>query len=221
MGFFASYPFMGRVIEQVKADLLPEGASLIYLTPLEVIILKIKMALVLAALIAIPLIVYLVYRGLREHIDDFDFNPRNSFVAGMITWALVMFAFGALYSYYIMLPFFLEYVYADAFQSGAVATYSLYQFIMFIALTTLIFGLVFELPIILTVLVRSGLVQYQSLVQYRRHAYITLLILSAFITGPDIISQVMIALPLVIFYEISLLVVRVTARRAVKEEVIA
>lgn len=219
--FLGSYPFMGNVIERVKIDLLPDGASLIYLTPLEVIMLKIKMALVLGVLISIPLVVYLIYRALKENIEDLDLNPRRSFVVAIIIWALIMFVLGSLYSYYIMLPFFLEYVYADAVQAGAIATYSLYQFIMFIALTTVIFGAVFELPIILTILVRTGLVRYASLVYYRRHAYIVMFVTAAMITGPDIISQFMIAVPLIVFYEISLVVVRVTARNAVKEEVAA
>ena len=84
-----------------------------------------------------------------------------------------------------MLPSFIDFLYQNAASSGVVATYSIAEFISFVALTTVIFGLVFELPLFIIILVRSRLVERDLLVHYRFDVYIGLLILSALIsTGP-------------------------------------
>ena len=75
-------------------------------------------------------------------------------------------------------------------------------------LMTVVFGLVFELPLILTLLVRGGVVELDTLKKYRRHAYVGLLILAALITSPDIFTQAIIGGPLILFYEISIFVAR-------------
>jgi sec-independent protein translocase protein TatC len=109
-----------------------------------------------------------------------------------------------------MLPIFLKFLYLDAAESGVTATYSIFKFISFIATTVAIFGLVFELPIVLTFLTRNGFVQYKTLVTYRKHIYVLTLLVAAFVTpGTDIFSQMMVAVPMVIFFEISLIIVRI------------
>lgn len=90
------------------------------------------------------------------------------------------------------------------------ATYSIFKFISFIATTVAIFGLVFELPIVLTFLTRNGFVQYSTLVTYRKHIYVFIMVIAAIVTpGTDIFSQMMVAVPMVIFFEISMVIVKV------------
>ncbi len=121
-----------------------------------------------------------------------------------------MFMLGASYSYFFMLPIFLKFLYIDAAASGVTATYSIFNFISFIATTTAIFGLVFELPIVLTVLIRNGFVKYDTLVTYRKHIYVIILVIAMFITpGTDVFSQMMFAVPMTIFFEISMLIVKI------------
>ena len=80
----------------------------------------------------------------------------------------------------------------------------------FVIMIAIVFGFSFELPLVMTVLVRSGMVRYHTLVDYRRHAYVGLLAAAALFTPPDVLSQIVIAVPLAILYEISLFVVRFT-----------
>jgi len=121
-----------------------------------------------------------------------------------------MFMLGASYSYFFMLPLFLKFLYIDAAASGVTATYSIFTFISFIATTTAIFGLVFELPIVLTILIRNGFVKYDTLVTYRKHIYVIILVIAMLITpGTDVFSQMMFAVPMTIFFEISMLIVKI------------
>lgn len=210
-GMMISFQFSGILIERMKNDLLPEGALIIYVTPLEVMLLKLKMALILAFLFTLPVIVFFVFRAVIGQYNLKGSVKKIHFwlvISGLA--AVVMFLLGASYAYFIMLPLFIKYLYLNAAASGAVATYSIFKFISFAAAATVIFGLIFELPIVLTFLTRNGIVQYRTLVEYRKHIYIIFLIAGAVITPPDVISQIMVGVPLIIFFEISLVIVRIT-----------
>jgi len=127
--------------------------------------------------------------------------------------ALLLFLTGAGYAYFYMLPLFLGYLYQDAMSLGINANFSIYEFIYFIVMTTVVIGFAFELPLILNLLAHFGVTSRKTLSYYRRHAYIILLVVAAWITpGPDIFSQIMVTVPFVVLYEASLIVMRLTGK---------
>lgn len=210
-GIIASFQFTGSLIEIMKNDLLPEGAKLVYVSPLEVMMLELKLSIIIGVLITLPIIAFYVYRAISKR---YSVKIPVSIGAGQFVFlgvaVIVMFVFGASYSYFLMLPLFLKYLYMDAAGSGVTATYSIFKFISFIASTTAIFGLVFELPIVLTFLTRNGFVKYSTLVTYRKHIYVLVMFIAAVVTpGADVFSQMMVAVPMVIFFEISMVIVRI------------
>jgi Sec-independent protein secretion pathway component TatC len=75
----------------------------------------------------------------------------------------------------------------------------------------LVFGLVFELPLVMTALARARIVPAAVFKKYRRHMWVIILIVAALVTSPDILTQVMVGIPLIIFYELSLVILRFTA----------
>jgi sec-independent protein translocase protein TatC len=210
-GIVISFQFTGPVIERMKNDLLPEGAKLVYISPLEVMMLQLKLSMIIGLLITLPFVAFYVYRAISKR-----YSVKIPITIGkaqfiFLSFAVIfMFALGASYAYFFMLPLFLKFLYLDAADSGVTATYSIFKFISFIATTVAIFGLVFELPIVLTFLTRNGFVKYNTLVTYRKHIYVLLLLIAAVVTpGADILSQMMVAIPMVIFFEISMVIVRV------------
>ena len=210
-GVMVSFQFTSPLIAMMKEDLLPEGAKLVYVSPLEVMMLQLKLSVIMGLLITLPIIAYYIYRAISKR-----FSVRIPIVIGrgqfvfLSAASLIMFVLGASYAYFLMLPLFLKYLYLSAAGSGVTATYSIFKFISFAASGTAIFGLIFELPIVLTFLTRNGYVKYSTLVTYRKHIYIVFLVIGAVITPPDVLSQVMVAVPMIIFFEISMVVVRVT-----------
>ena len=209
-GVMVSFQFTSPLIAMMKEDLLPEGAKLVYVSPLEVMMLQLKLSVIMGLLITLPIIAYYIYRAISKR-----FSVRIPIVIGrgqfvfLSAASLIMFVLGASYAYFLMLPLFLKYLYLSAAGSGVTATYSIFKFISFAASGTAIFGLIFELPIVLTFLTRNGYVKYNTLVTYRKHIYIVFLVIGAVITPPDVLSQVMVAVPMIIFFEISMIVVRV------------
>ena len=209
-GVVISLQFTSPLINRMKHDLLPEGAKLVYLSPLEVMMLQLKISMIIGLLITLPFIVFYIYRTISKRYSvRIPYSRKGQFLLLSVA-ILSMFILGASYSYFFMLPIFLKFLYIDAAASGVTATYSIFNFISFIATTTAIFGLVFELPIILTILIRNGFVKYDTLVTYRKHIYVIILVIAMLITpGTDVFSQMMFAVPMTIFFEISMLIVKI------------
>jgi sec-independent protein translocase protein TatC len=210
-GIIVSFQFTSPLILRMKNDLLPEGAKLIYVSPLEVMMLELKLSIIIGSLITLPVIAFYIYRAIskRYSVRIPIYIGKSQFV--FISVAVIfMFVLGASYSYFFMLPIFIKFLYKDAIESGVTATYSVLNFISFIATTTALFGLVFELPVVLIVLIRNGFVKYSTLVTYRKHIYVLILVVAMFITpGTDVFSQMMFAVPMMIFFEISMLIVKI------------
>ncbi len=186
--------------------------NIVYLTPMEVLMLEFKMSLIFGVLLASPLIIYYAYKGLKGRLPAV-ISQNKSLIFTIIAAAVLLFLTGAGYAYFYMLPLFLTYLYQDAMSLGINANFSVYEFIYFIVMTTVIIGAAFELPLILNLLVRFGVTTRKTLSHYRRHAYIILLVIAAWITpGPDIFSQLMVTVPFVILYEASLILMRLTGK---------
>ncbi len=207
-GILITFPFLNSVIKRISKDLLPADMNLIQLEPLELILMEIKIAVVCGALAALPLILYYLVKVVNERIRPVDFNLKRSNMVSIAFFAILLFTVGASYAYFMMLPFFFNYVYQMALNADVISSWSIAPFISFVVLMTAVFGTVFELPLVLTLLVRGGVVELDTLKKYRRHAYVALLILASLITSPDIFTQIIIGGPLIMFYEISIFVAR-------------
>ena len=194
------------------------SAIVVYTSPLEVPLLKLKMSIIIAFIVTLPFLFYIGGKEITKHVNmKKHISERLPFKKRwLVLIALVMFisfVLGVLYSYFFMAPLFIQFLYLSAAASGAQATYSIYEFISFIAMLSLIFGFTFELPIIIYLLNRFGLIYKRTLTKYRRHAYVIFLILAALVTPPDIISQIIVAIPMVIFYELSVLIIKLFGKK--------
>jgi len=188
--------------------------NIVFLTPMEVLMLEFKMSLIFGALIVSPLILFYAYRGLKSKLSSLPFiREKKGLIVVAVLLSIVLFLIGAGYSYYFMLPFFLNFIYQDAYNIGVNANFSVYEFISFIVMTTVILGAAFELPLVLTFLVHLGITSRKTLAYYRRHAYIVLLIIAAWVTpDPTMFMQIMVALPFIALYEASLVVMKLTGK---------
>lgn len=209
-GFLASFYLLDPVLEKVRKDLLPEGAKLIYITPVEVIMLKVKLAMIIGVILAVPLIWYYVYKTLTVRFGLTNPLKRSSLIliAGS---AISLFILGVCYSYFLMLPLVLNFLYSMSPQEVA-ATWTISDFISFVITLTLILGVSFEVPIFIVFVVRSGLVQVETLKEYRRYVIVAMFVLAAIFTPPDVVSQLIVGFPLVIFYQIGIMVAEVLTR---------
>ena len=206
--FAIVFNFAPDIIDWISDALLPEGATLIYLSPAEYFILKMRVAgytaISLVFLIAIIQIWHIVRtRSLLPNIGIGN-------IIGILVISLVLFGLGVTYSIKLMLPLVLDYLQNDAANAGLETTYSLSAFYHFIFLLTFSLGITFQLPLIITLMLKLQLTTTEKLAEYRSYLVIVFFVLAAMITPPDVISQFLLAIPLMILYEISILVGKFT-----------
>nr|AIF09517.1 Sec-independent periplasmic protein translocase (tatC) [uncultured marine group II/III euryarchaeote KM3_37_D11] len=130
----------------------------------------------------------------------------------MLLAALALFGTGVVYAQLLMLPLVLAYLHGDATAAGFASTYSLSAFYSFVLLLTFALGVAFELPLAVLLLLRLELATVAQLAHYRRHLVVGFFVLAAFITPPDVISQFLLAVPLLLLFELSLVVGRLAGK---------
>lgn len=204
--------FADLLITRMTLDLLPQGANVIYTRPLEGIILKLKVSVIFGFVAALPYVGVLIYRNLKQRTDILkEVNIRKGSALRYAVVSVILLSAGIAYGYYI-LRFFLQYLYSMAAVQGVLAYYSIAEFINFAVLMLVIFGLIFQMPLIMTFLVGNNIVDYNSLRYYRRHIYVAFFVTGAAITPPDVFTQAIVAFPMILFFEASLIAVRIIHR---------
>ena len=199
-------------LQRIKQDLLPEGATLIYISPVEVIMLKLRIALLTGVILATPVVCYYAYKTLKARFGiKSPMKKTHLFV--LLGSAISLFIAGISYAYFLMLPLVLRYLNYMSSSAGVIATWSINEFVFFVVVITLILGLAFELPIVIVFVVYSGLVQVNTLKEYRRYIYVGMFVLAAFFTPPDVVSQLIVAFPLIVFYEIGIILASIISKR--------
>ncbi len=208
IGWFLGFSFIADYIISMIEAIKPKGAELIYRTPLEGLILKLKISLIIGVALSLPYVIYLIYKTLKERTDLLkDFSIKKSQVFILFVISVILFFIGVAYGYKIMLPIFLQFLYQSAEKQGVLSYYSLANYVSFVALMLCIFGIIFQMPLIMFVLVKNGITSLETFKYYRRHFYVAFFVIAAIITPPDVFTQLMVAVPMVIFYELSLLIV--------------
>jgi sec-independent protein translocase protein TatC len=187
--------------------------SPILLSPLEGLLLNLKISLAVGVAVAVPYILSVSYKTLKQRTDLLkNVNLRSSTAVKYLAASSFLFVAGIIYGYYMM-KLFLRFLYITAVNQGVTPLYSLSEFVSFVALMLVLFGFVFQLPVVMFFLVRNKIVSYDTLKYYRRHIYVGFFVIGAITTPPDVFTQIMVAVPMVVFFEASLLFVRVFAMR--------
>mgnify|MGYP001570464870 CR=1 FL=1 len=191
-----------RLILILKKDLLLEGVRLVALNPLDYLMARAKLALVAALAVGTPVIIYEVFKFISPGL----FPTEERFFVTVVPISLVLFLLGAVFSYTILTPRSIQYLIT---YSGEVAIPMLVlgKFIGFISFMLLSFGLIFQIPLLLYLSVRGGVVRLEDLRGKRRYVYAALIGGSVLISpDPTPITPLIVAFALAAVFEVSLLV---------------
>ena len=175
-------------------------------------------SLIAGFILAFPYIIWEIWRFVKPGLHPHE----RKYSRLILFFAAILFMMGVLFGYYLIVPLSIQFLGTYNISSEVNNLIDLLSYISTVSTVTLVSGLVFELPIIVYFLARAGLLTPEWMRTYRRHAFVLTLILSAVITPPDISSQILVAVPIVILYEISIgicaRVVRNMEKRKVKSE---
>ncbi len=189
-------------------------------TPMELQVLKVQgmfmikwgMALVGGVVLAIPVLTFQIWKFI---VPGLHVNEKK-IALPLILFSYLSFLIGLAFAYFVIIPFSLSF-FTSIGISDVQNNYSINYYFNFITWLMLGSGFIFELPIIVFLLSLTGFLTPPFMRHYRRHAIIVILVLSAFITPPDPVSLVIMSIPLLFLYEISIGVSWMVARKRMKK----
>ena len=214
LSFAVFFFFSDDLLNFFKAPLLkalPAGSKNLYFTgPLDVFSASIKVSLIGALIFSAPLWITQVYLFVAPGLYD----KEKRYAAVVLVAVIALFYSGVFFSYYVVLPMGMDFFISYGMEVGLpIVTISDYLSFFFILI--LGFGFVFELPCAMVFLTIAGLTEVKTIREYRKLIIIGILVLSAVLTPPDPISQMAMALPLYVMFEISLIVASKLERKRV------
>ena len=173
----------------------------VYIAPQELMIQYFFVAFVFGICITFPILVYQVWAFIRPGLK----KSENTLFLFAIVCGLLCFCVGAAFAYKVMLPFMLYFFVTLGTGSGISAYISIQNYLSFLLTVLIIFGIVFELPVVSMILNFLGLLKVQWMKSGRRVVIVLIFVVAAIITPPDIVSQTLVALPMIVLYEISII----------------
>ncbi len=176
------------------------GYRFVYLSPQELLMQYFSISLTAGICVTLPMLFYQVWAFLRPGLR----RSENLFFVGAMFFGLLCFIGGGWFAYRIMLPFMLAFLISLSGGSGASPAVSVQNYIAFLMTVFLMFGTVFELPVVSVLLTQLGFLKVEWMKKGRKVMIVLIFFVAAVITPPDVLSQILVAVPMLILYELSI-----------------
>lgn len=186
---------------------LPKGATLIATNVISPILVPLKITLMAAFMLALPFVLYQVWAFVAPGL----YSHEKKLVLPLVVSSTLLFVIGVAFCYFIVIPGMSQFIQAFA-PASITAAPDIEQYFGFVLTLFLVFGIAFEVPIAVIVLVRIGVVTIEQLKQFRGYFIVAAFIIAAIVTPPDVISQLALAIPMVILYEVGIIAARLVVK---------
>ena len=170
-------------------------------------------SIIVGIILAFPYIIWEIWRFIRPGLTkkEMRYSRRGLFASSLL------FFLGVCFGYFLIAPLSIKFLGTYQVSSSIMNEIDLPSYVSTIVTVTIASGLIFQLPILVYILTKVGLVTPNFLKTYRRHALVLILVLAAVITPPDVSSQILIAIPLFFLYEASIRISKMVYRKSVVE----
>lgn len=165
-----------------------------------------SMSLYVGILLSSPFILYELFKFISPAL----YENEKKYSLRVILAAYSLFVVGLVISYYLLFPISCRFLASYSVSEHVRTMVTLDSYISTFVSLTLLMGLVFQLPIISFFLARIGLIDKELMIEYRKHAFVLILVLAAIITPPDVMTLILVSLPLYVLYELSIIVVKLS-----------
>lgn len=192
---------------------MPKGSSFIFTSVTEAFMAYFKLSVVSAVFVSSPVILYELWMFVAPGL----YEKEKRYMFPFIIFGSALFVVGALFCYFLVMPFLFRFFIAFG-ADFIVPMPSLSDYIGLAIKLLIMFGLMFELPLLVYYLARIGVVRYETLARKRRYALLIIFVVSAVVTPPEVVSQLLMVVPLYGLYEVSILIARLFGKRKKAEE---
>ena len=195
-------------IGKILPHLVKPVGKLVFLAPQEAFLTNIKLAFFLGLFLALPFVLYHIWRFVSSGL-----KPRErKYCLIFGPFSFIFFLLGSSFGYFLIVPIGMGFLLEFA-NEYLVPMLSISKYVSFVGTLTFAFGLVFQLPLVLLFLTKIGVVTPRFLSSHRKHAIVIIFIVSASLTPPDVVTQVLMAVPLILLYELGLIFSKFAYRR--------
>ena len=212
--FFVLVAFANSIYNFVAEPLLaflPEGASMIATEVATPFLTPFKLTFFVAFMLALPFVLYQIWAFLAPGL----YENEKSLVLPLIVSSVLLFYLGIAFSYFVVFPLVFGFFTSMA-PDGVTVMTDIASYLNFVLKLFLAFGVAFEIPVAIILLLRSGFVDAKALENKRPYVIVACFVVGMFLTPPDVISQLLLAIPMWLFYECGLFI----GKRMIKEPTI-
>lgn len=209
-GVLAFYPGPAGLYDLLAAPLvahLPQGATLIATNVISPILVPLKITLAAAFMVALPVVLYQVWAFVAPGL----YSHEKKLVLPLVVSSTLLFVIGVAFCYFAVIPGMSKFIQAFA-PSSITAAPDIEQYFGFVLTLFLVFGIAFEVPVAVVVLVRIGIVSIEQLKKMRGYFIVGAFIVAAVVTPPDVISQLALAIPMCLLYEAGIVAARLVVK---------
>ncbi|UCG39278.1 MAG: twin-arginine translocase subunit TatC [bacterium] len=212
VGFLVCYAFKERIFQFVSiplvASLPPDNSWMIFTGVTEAFFTYLKVSFLAGFFLSLPVIFYQLWSFIAPGL----YSKEKRLVVPFVIFSTLFFVTGASFGYFVVFPFGFQFLLG--FATDTIRPFpSLKEYLSFATKLLLAFGMVFELPLISFFLSKAGILTHQTLARNRRYFIVLAFIASAALTPPDVATQLLMAGPLLVLFEISVLVARIFGRK--------
>ena len=191
------------LLAQPLLEKLPKGGQMIATDVVGVFLVPTKVALMVAFLIALPYILYQIWAFIAPGL----YAHEKRLAVPLVTASVILFFIGMAFAYFLVFPAVFGFM-AKMAPEGVAWMTDIEKYLSFVMSTFIAFGVTFEVPVIVIVLVRMHIVELATLRLWRPYVIVGAFVVGAIFTPPDVVSQLMLAVPLCLLYELGMLMAR-------------
>lgn len=201
------YPGIGKVYDILAWPMissLPEGTRMIATGVISPVFVPLKVTLLAAFLIALPFVLYQAWAFIAPGL----YAHEKKIALPIVVGSTFLFAAGVAYCYFIVFRLVFSAIHSWAPEAITVAP-DIEAYLNFVITMFLAFGITFEIPLVQVVLVRAGAVNVQQLKEARSYVIVGAFVIAAIVTPPDVLSQLLLAIPMCLLYELGIVLARI------------